>query len=88
MQHIIIRVVAENFDHWLPYHLNFAEARREFGLSDGPVYRDTADPNAALVQLMTDDLPRAMEWFRDPRFKEATANAKVIGREFYVAEKR
>jgi hypothetical protein len=88
MQHILIRVAAENFGHWLSHYLALTEARREFGLSDGPIYRDTGDPNIALVHLLTANLPRALEWFRDPRFQKAAVNANVIGREFYVTEKQ
>jgi len=87
-QHIIIRVVTEDFDAWYREHAGHAEARKPYGITDGPVYRDIANPNAALAHLMTDDLSKAMEWFKTPEFREATARAKVMAREFYVAERR
>lgn len=87
-QHIIIRIIAEDFDTWYAQHAGHAEARKPYGLTDGPVYRDITNPDAALVHLMTDDLPRAMEWFKTPEFREATARANVIGREIYVADRR
>ena len=64
------------------------DVRKTYGITDGPVYRDVDNPNAALFHIMVESLPRAMEWFQSQQFKEATARAKVTGREFYLAEKR
>ncbi|GIK37168.1 MAG: hypothetical protein BroJett011_10010 [Chloroflexota bacterium] len=88
MQHIMIRIVTEDYDAWLKVHYEFVETRRTYGITDGPVYRDIDNPNAALFHIMVESLPRAMEWFSSSTFKEATARAKVTGREFYLAEKR
>jgi hypothetical protein len=50
------------------------------------VYRDIDNPNAALFQIRTQDVVRAMQWFRSDMFREATRRATVRGRELYVAE--
>ena len=89
MPHIMIRVTAEDYDSWVAVHNSCVEARKDYGLSDGPLYRDVADPNAALVHLVAEDLDRAMGWFKDPRFREANAKVSLVGpRELYFAEKR
>ncbi|HKZ86059.1 MAG TPA: hypothetical protein VJ793_20685 [Anaerolineae bacterium] len=88
MKHIMIRIMTEDYDAWLKVHYEFTETRKTYGMTDGPVYRDIDNPNAALFHIMVDDVPRAMEWFKSPLFKEATARAKVTGREFYFAERQ
>ena len=88
MKHIMIRIMTEDYDAWLKVHYEFTETRKTYGMTDGPVYRDIDNPNAALFHIMVVDVPRAMEWFKSPLFKEATARAKVIGREFYLAERQ
>jgi hypothetical protein len=88
MNHIMIRIVTDDYDAWLAVHYEFATTRSTFGMTDGPVYRDIDNPNAAMFHILTADLPRAMEWFQDPRFKEASVRAKVTGREFYIAQQR
>ena len=89
MSAIMIRVTAEDFDSWVAVHNSCEEARKEYGLTDGPLYRDASDPSSALVHLNTDDLDRAMGWFRDTRFQEANARVKLVGpREFWIAEPR
>lgn len=88
MQHIMIRIMTEDYEAWLKVHYEFVETRRSYGITDGPVYRDIDNPNAALFHIMAESLPRAMEWFSSSQFKEATVRAKVTGREFYLAEKR
>lgn len=89
MSAIMIRVTAENFDSWVSVHNSCEEARKEYGLTDGPLYRDASDPNSALVHLNAEDLDRAMGWFRDQRFTEANAQVTLVGpREFWIAEPR
>ena len=88
MQHIIIWLRTDDYDRWQKIHDSFVEERKGFGITEDHVYRDVRDPNAALVHLVVEDLPRAMEWFQTDKFKTGTIAAKVTGRAFYVAEKR
>jgi len=44
------------------------------------------NPNAALFHIKTDDMDRAMQWFKTDTFKDATGLAKVTGRIFFLAE--
>ena len=61
-------------------------ASATFGISDGPAYQDIDNPNAALFHIRTEDLDRAMQWFKSDVFKEASRLAKVTGRDFYLAQ--
>ena len=88
MPEIIIRIEMADYDAWLKVHYEFTETRKEYAMTDGPVYRDIDNPNAALFHIHTDDLPRAMQWFQSDIFKEASKRATVQDRDFYVAEKR
>jgi len=83
---IMIRVEAEDYDAWLKTHYDHVEDRHSYGMTDGPVYRDIDNPNAALFQIHVENLDRAMQWFRTDTFKEATKRATVVGRDFYLAE--
>src|SRR5688572_18603276 len=56
---IMIRVTPEDFEQWLEAHNSCRGFRSDYGMSDGPVYRDAADPNVALVHLDTEDVGRA-----------------------------
>ncbi len=85
---IMIRVEAEDYDAWLKTHYDHVEDRHSYGMTDGPVYRDIDNPNAALFHIHVENLDRAMQWFRTDTFKEATKRATVVGRDFYLAEKQ
>ncbi len=87
-QAIIIRVNPEDFDTWRKEHDGQQEARLAYGMTDGPFYRDEADPNAALVHLNIDDLDRAMEWFKSEAFQGAAQRAGTVKREIWIAQKR
>ena len=41
---IMIRVTPEDYDGWIAEHDGAKESRLEYGITDGPVYRDSADP--------------------------------------------
>jgi hypothetical protein len=87
-QAIMIRVVAEDYERWLKAHQSKEEARKEFGIYEGPLYRDAANPNAAQVTLLHDDLPRALQWFQADAFKEGVREAGNVSREIWLAERR
>lgn len=83
LHHLFIRVEVSDFCAWYREHKHQAHARAEFGLSDGPIYRELDNPNAAMVQLNTNDLRKAIQWFKTAEFREAMVRAGVEGREFY-----
>jgi hypothetical protein len=76
----------DDYDRWLATHYAHVADRQAYGMEDGPVYRDIDNPNAALFHIRTQDVERAMQWFRSDAFREATRRATVRGREFYLAE--
>lgn len=88
LHHLFIRVIVPDFGAWYREHVSHAPARAIFGLAEGPVYRELDNPNAALVQLNTNDLPRALEWFKTSEYREATMRAQVQAREFYDTTRR
>jgi hypothetical protein len=80
---------SENSGHAVRAHrYDHVEDRHSYGMTDGPVYRDIDNPNAALFHIHVENLDRAMQWFRTDTFKEATKRATVVGRDFYLAEKQ
>ena len=86
MQDIMIRIETDDFEAWKAQHYLHASNRATFGITDGPAYQDIDDPKAALFHIKTDDLERAMQWFRTDTFKGATKLARVTGRTFYLAQ--
>jgi hypothetical protein len=88
MQHIMTRVLTEDFDAWLQVQREFAATRQTYGITDGPIYRDVDNPNAALFHISVEDVPRAREWFESETLREASRRAKVISREVYLAERQ
>jgi hypothetical protein len=84
----MIRVTPENYDGWLAAHNAGEKARLEYGITEGPFYREVKNPHVALVTLYVEDVERAMGWFRDERFKSATKGIGKVEREFYVAERK
>ena len=86
MQDIIIRIETDDFEAWKTQHYLHAHNRSSYSITDGPAYRDMDNPNAALFHIKTDDMDRAMEWFKSDTFKEASRLAKVTGRTFYLAK--
>ena len=86
MQDIMIRIETDDFEAWKTQHYLHAENRAAFGISDGPAYQDIDNPNAALFHITTDDMDRAMQWFKSDVFKEASRLAKVTGRVFFLAQ--
>ena len=81
MPDIMIRVEAEDYDAWLKTHYDHVEDRHSYGMTNGPVYRDIDNPNAALFHIHVENLDRAMQWFRTDTFKEASMRATVVGRD-------
>ena len=84
-QSILIRVEPENFDQWRTAHDECRMARMDYGMTDGPVYRDEQNNNQVLVTLNVEDLERAKGWFVDERFKDATIRAGKVHREIWFA---
>jgi hypothetical protein len=82
---IMIRVMAADFDTWFAEHNGCQEARLEYGITDGPVYRDEAEPGAVLLQLNVESFDRAKGWFQDERFKAAVKRAGAVKRDIYMA---
>ena len=85
---IMIRVTPEDYDHWFAMHDGQKTARLEYGISDGPIYRDESDPTSVLVHLDVEDIERAKGWFQDPRFRGAVKDAGKVKREVYFAQQR
>lgn len=84
-QAILIRVDAENYNHWRTAHDSCREARLDYGMTDGPVYRDEKNLETVLVQLNVEDMERARGWFRDERFKAAVERAGNVSRQVWFA---
>ena len=55
----MIRVTPDDFDRWFAEHDGAQESRLEYGITDGPLYRDISDPNALLIHLDVEDMDRA-----------------------------
>jgi uncharacterized protein YciI len=87
MQEIMVRIEMRDFDAWLKTHNEYTPQRQSYGITSGPVYRDIANPNAALFHIQVESLDRAMEWFGSETFKQAGKTATVTGRQFYLIEK-
>ena len=88
MQHIMIWLHTDDYDGWQKIHDSFVEERKAFGITEDHVYRDVRDSQAALVHLVVEDLPRAMEWFQTDKFRTGNVSAKVTDRAIYAAERR
>ena len=86
MPEMMARVEVEDFERWLTNHRSQAPARARYGMTDGPVYRDVEDANAAFVHLHVVDLAEARQWFQTEEFAQATRNAGVLRREFFVTQ--
>ena len=84
MPEMMARVEVEDFERWLTSHRSQAGKRAEYGMVDGPIYRDIDDANAAFVHLHVKDLAEARAWFRTEEFARATTTAGVIRREFFT----
>ena len=82
---IMIRVTAEDFATWFAEHNGCREARSEYGITDGPVYRDEQDPDTVLLHLDVESFERAKGWFQDDRFTAAVARAGNVERDVYLA---
>ena len=86
MPEMMARVEVEDFDRWLTNHRSQSGRRAGYGMTDGPVYRDVDDPNAAFVHLHVVDLVQARQWFLTEEFARATRDAGVLRREFFVTQ--
>ncbi len=83
---IMIRVTPENYDQWIKEHDGCRTARSEYGMTDGPVYKDVGDSKSVLVTMECEDLERAKGWFADERFKAAVVRAGKVSRQVYFAQ--
>jgi hypothetical protein len=85
---IFIRVRPADFDSWLAVHNECEPLRAEYGLRDGPFYRDASDPGVALVHLEAENLDRALQWFKSPAFRSASERTALPERTFWIGEQR
>jgi hypothetical protein len=85
---LLLRVTPVHFGSWLTAHQAASEARRSYGITDGPLYRDVADPNIALVHLDVEDIDKALAWFGSDAFRVASQGVGVRQRRLWVAEER
>ena len=88
MPHLMVRVVSPSFDGWRKAFEYASPDMTGFGITGWRIYRETDNPNAAMVHFMVDDIGKAMEFFRSPKFQEANKMGNVTDREFYIAEKK
>ena len=88
MHDIMIRIETDDFEAWKAQHYLHASNRAAFGITDGPAYQDIDNPKAALFHIKTDDMERAMQWFKTDTFKEASKLARVSGRTFTLPSHR
>ena len=83
---IMIRVTPEDYAMWIKEHDGCREARKDYGMTDGPVYRDANDASSWLVHLNCENIERAKSWFADERFKAAAQRAGNVRREIFFAQ--
>jgi hypothetical protein len=57
-------------------------------MTDGPIYRDVENPDAAFVHIHVEDLAKGRAMMPESQFMEATRQAGVIRRGFYLASKQ
>ena len=84
-QSIIVRVVPENFDQWRTVYNECRKARRNYGIMEGPVYREETNSKNILVHLKVKNPETAAAWFKDVRFKAAVQRAGIVSREIWIA---
>lgn len=83
-----IRITPKDFEKWKKAHFDAEPLRAEYGITEGPFYREEANPGVALVTLYVEDLDRAMGWFSSEEFKAVNEAGDYPDREFWVSEKR
>ncbi len=88
MTTLMIRISPKDFETWKEAHFDAESLRAEYGITEGPFYREEANPDVALVTLHVEDLDRAMGWFDSEEFKAVNEKGGYPDREFYVAERR
>lgn len=88
MPHMMARVEVGDFNTWLDIHLSNSQNRLRYGMVDGPIYRDIANPNAVLVHIVVEDMARAAQWFQTEAFRESNERSTTLRREFYIAERQ
>ena len=87
-QAIMISFRPDDFETWLELHTETEPLRREYGITEGPHYRDPNDPGALLVRMDVEDLDRAMECLRSDVMRETVKRMPVRDAEFWIAQKR
>jgi hypothetical protein len=85
---LFLRVTPVHFDNWLAAHQAASQARRRYGITDGPLYRDAADPDVALIHLNVDDVDTALSWFSSDDFRAASRGVAIRQRRLWIAQER
>jgi len=79
VKHLLIRIEMDDYDRWLATHYQHTEDRKSYGMMDGPVYRDIDNANAAMFHIHTENLERAMQWFRSDVFQGSKSSRHGAG---------
>lgn len=87
MQDVFVRTETEDYDQWFRvFSAPSTPTREEYGIHTAGVYRDSENPNTALIHFQVEDMARMQEHLALPDFESTSADAGVTSRSFWLGE--
>ena len=78
MAFTILAIEVEDYDNWRSQFDSMEDVRREYGIREGRVFQDVANPNSITV-VIEGDLSDLQAYGESQALKEAMAEGGVIG---------
>lgn len=79
MATMFVRHAVNDYGHWKSVYDQFADTRREYGVTGASVHRDGEDPNTVVVIHQFDSLDDAYMMADSDELRAAMADAGVAG---------
>ena len=80
MSSIIVRHRVADFDKWKAAYDEHGPTRREYGLTDVSLLRDTDDPNAVTILFGASDPARTQAFVSSDDLREVMTRAGVVSK--------
>ena len=81
MVYIIAKLKLESFDKWKPVFNERSSVRRESGSKEARLFRNSNDPNEAMILFKWDNMENAKKYLKSEALKETL---KKVGATFTI----
>ena len=76
---LFVKHTVSDYENWKRLYDSLRPVRKEFGVSQASVHRDSHEPNTIVITHRFNDAPTAMAFANSDALKSAMGNAGLLG---------